>query len=159
MSGTEANAVGDTPEHPDRRHRGYWVIGALFVLSTFMAVFLAWRYRTSEKHLMDATDHFVELGATASVEECLVDVLDWHDGCEAMAGLCDESVSRLMGACLSAQDRQSYCETVDGETADRRFGAQDCRNRDLNRGGRAACGSAYEAIHVHCSQRQEEGTL
>lgn len=144
-----------------RRHAGYKVLAGILALSAAMAVFLAFQLRSSEHHLGDAQIEFEGYGETADIPGCLDHTLEWYGECAAMAGLCQQSVSRMMGACLAAQDRTTYCESVDGIMDHASFGNDDCRSdeRGLDRHMRGACGDAYLAIREFCHRtggRQDE---
>jgi hypothetical protein len=157
VSETDDTRGAEAGDGRDRRHAGYKVIAIVLALSTAMAVFLAFRLRQSDHHLSDTQHRMEEAGASLDVPGCLDLVLDWYGECEAMAGLCQQSVSRMMGACLAAQDRTEYCDSVEGQTTTTAFGNDDCRSeeRGLERRMRTACAASYRAIHVHCSPSPE----
>lgn len=157
MTEREEPGTSEVVEAKRTRHAGYKVIAIILAISTAMAVFLAFRLRQSDHHLSDTQHRMEEAGASLDVAGCLDLVLDWYGECEAMAGLCQQSVSRMMGACLAAQDRTDYCDSVAGQTTTTAFGNDDCRSeeRGLERRMRSACAASYRAIHVHCSPAHE----
>jgi hypothetical protein len=138
----------DFASQPDRWGRR--ILISVIVLSLMLAIHLANIYGKSAEHLSQVTDEIATRGEELSTAECLDEVLGWLTRCEAISSLCDQSVSRMMGICLSAQNRITYCEGLGPESGDTGFGNDDCRGRELNRAGKRACGAAYRAIHVHC---------
>ncbi|MCA9564292.1 MAG: hypothetical protein KC561_12425 [Myxococcales bacterium] len=142
-------------------HKGYWVIGLLFTLATAAGVLVAYQYDRSERLLIDIQTQMHEAGTHLSAEECLDETLTWFESCEAMSGLCQGSVTRVMGVCLAAQERPQYCASLPDNTAHRSFGYADCQSRDTNdsRQFRRACGAAYQAIHHYCSSANDDSEL
>lgn len=147
-----------TPGLGRAHHRGYWVVAALLTGSLCLGVFIAWRYRVSDHHLADAQARMAARGGELTAEGCVDEVIDWFSHCEAMAGLCEQSVARMMGRCLDAGDRRAFCESIEGGSADTGFGFHECETRHLSRDRTNACSSAYQAIFVHCDRiAAEEG--
>lgn len=139
------------PSDTSRRHHAYLVVGIVLALSTVMAIVVAFRLRQSERHLTEVQREMTEAGAELDVVGCVDAVVEWFDDCEAMSGLCDQSIMRMMGACLSGRDRAAYCADV-GDTATTHFGNDECRERELSRHDRKACALSYRAIDAHCQQ-------
>ncbi len=142
--------------HSRTGHWGYRIIGLLMLGSLFMGGIIAWRYRQSESHLWETQAAMLEAGEQLDPVGCVDEVIDWFQNCEAMAGLCDQSIVRMMGACMAAQDRHQYCEDLDVSTASTHFGNEACRERELGRHHRKACALSYRAIDAHCSGLNED---
>ena len=140
--------ASDFASQPDRW--GKRILISVILFSIILAVYLANIYGKSAEHLAQVTDEMSIRGEELSISGCLDEVLDWLTQCEAISSLCDQSVSRMMGICLSAQNRGAYCDELGPESGDTGFGNDDCRGREMNRAGMRACGAAYRAIHVHC---------
>jgi len=143
----------ETPKATRPDHKGYKVVALLLGLSIVFGATIAWRLRTSESHLTGAVADMETRGVELDVAGCLDATIEWYSGCEAMAGLCDQSIARVMGACLSGGDHSEYCEGVRRQSYTTRFGNDDCRSeeRGLDRHLRRACAASYRAIHVHCA--------
>ena len=138
------------------RHAGYWVLAVLFAVSVFLGIFAYAQFDRSEKHLTDQLLEFRALGETADVNECMDAVMNWVPQCSAMLSLCNDSVQRMMVACLIGQQRFQLCAEV--ETVRRRtsFGYAECEARGLDRRGKKACASIYRAIDKYCEELSKE---
>jgi len=76
------------------------VVSALLIASFAMGVFAFGKYKSAE-HVLTADKIWIsEKAAGLDVDGCVHEVTDWRDRCQAMKGLCDSYVTRLMNACL-----------------------------------------------------------
>ncbi|PID38410.1 MAG: hypothetical protein CSB49_05740 [Proteobacteria bacterium] len=142
-----------------KRSRGLWlVLIAVFGVSTVLGVMAFARYRTSEKYIKAALATMKLRGQTLKVEQCVDEILAWRKRCEAMAGLCQAAVSRLMGVCFRAADRSTYCRGLKVSTSDTRFGFNACKARGVKRHAKKACAGMYRVIDSHCHALRKPGS-
>jgi hypothetical protein len=142
-----------SPKTPKKntKNRGLWlVLTAVFAISVVLGVMAFARYRSSEKYIKAALAEMEVRGKKLPVEGCVDDILVWRTRCEAMAGLCQAAVSRLMGVCFRATDRRAYCQQLKVSTTDTRFGFKECKARGVKRHAKKACGGMYRVIDSHC---------
>lgn len=134
----------------------------MLTLATILGVVAYWRYTVSERHLHTVFDELRAKGASLDVEECVTEVLAWHNtGCEAMQSLCDHSVPMALEHCLSAQDRAGYCDALQIDESSGKWTYDMCKKRGVSpdHGARRrqmkACGNAYGAIESFCAYDQK----
>lgn len=122
----------------------------IFVLSSALGVMAFRRYRSSERYIDRSMGELEGKAKALDVEGCVDWILDWHKRCEAMAGLCQAAVTRLMGICLRAQDRRAYCQGLHRSTTSTDFGYAECKARGVKRHRKKACAGLYRVIDSHC---------
>ena len=112
------------------------------------------RYFQSEDHIGQTLDHMVEAGKTATVEQCVDEVLEWRPQCTALAGLCDGSIDRVMSACLAGQDRKAECLALRDEIGHTGLGVDECRARGIERrkGQDKECAKSYNQLSAYCRE-------
>ena len=141
---------------------GTWVIGLLLLGSVLIGVVSYIQFMRSEELLHKDFGQMRTRGAQLAVEQCVDEVLTWHQTCGAMGVLCDKSVGRMMEMCLDGRDRSSYCATVDLTDAQTSgYGYLECKDRGMHEGQqrrrkKKVCGTAYRAVAYHCEQIQKK---
>lgn len=141
----------DSTPSSKKRSRGLWIVlFVVFGVSTVLGVMAFARYRSSEKYIKSALAEMERRGKKLPVEGCVDEILAWRKRCEAMAGLCQAAVSRLMGVCFRATDRSAYCRGLAVSTTDTRFGFKECKARGVKRHAKKACAGMYRVIDSHC---------
>jgi hypothetical protein len=138
------------------KHSGYKVLAGLFFLSTAMGIFAYAQFDRSEKHLTERLLEFRALGESATEQQCIDAVMEWVPQCSAMKSLCDDSVQRMMVACLIGQKRIEMCNEVEPIRRKTSFGYHECAARGLDRSGKKACASVYRAIDKYCEELSKE---
>ena len=134
--------------NPKRGSRSLWIVLlVVFVFSSVLGVMAFQRYRASEKYIKRSMGELEAKGKALSVEGCVDWVLAWHKRCEAMAGLCQAAVTRLMGVCLRAQPRQAYCGGLKRSTTATDFGYDECKARGVKRHAKKACAGRGELFN------------
>ncbi len=131
-----------------------WVVGGLGVGSVAIGIFLYSQYARSERVLMRDLDTIRDQGRALTPEGCIDAVLGWWKGCEAMSGLCDMSVPRMMMTCLQAADRSAYCSAHPSDTTAATFGKQQCKDKGFTstKQQRATCAFCYRSVDYHCKE-------
>ncbi len=133
----------------------------LIVLAAF--VVLIWvvmgygstaKYFESEDHIGLTLAHMQEAGATATVEQCVDEVLEWRPNCMALVGLCDASIDRVMSACLAGQDRTEECLGLRDKIGHTGMGVKECRERGIERreGQDKECAGSYGQLSAYCKE-------
>jgi hypothetical protein len=142
------------PEEPTRSHHaGYKVVTIILLVSLAIGVTAYYRFVQSEKHLTSTLAHFLEIGPQKSALGCVEDVVEWSKNCSAMLSLCEDSVQRMMGACLQGRSREDECAAVESVRRKTSFGYDDCSARGLDRVRKRACADAYRAFDKYCEDR------
>jgi hypothetical protein len=131
-------------------HKGWWVLGGVAILSLLMAALTSFAYRKTDIHLMSTYERIAALGANATAEQCIDDVIQWIPRCDGMKALCEGAVPRVMEACLKASDRTAECQAIINRPADAHFGFHECAARGLSRSLNKVCGNSYKALDLHC---------
>ncbi len=128
------------------------LLGTMVVLWVVMGVAGTSNYFDSEDHIGLTQQALYKDGATATIEQCVDKVLDWHPECSALTGLCDASVERVMGACLAGQDRTEECRMLAERLGDTGLGVEECRDRGIERrkGQDRECAKSYGSVGAHC---------
>jgi|GEM_PF-4857716 len=128
------------------------LMGTMVLLWVVMGVAGTSNYFDSEDHISATLESMYELGATATVEQCVDKVLEWHPNCSALTGLCDASVDRVMGACLAGQDRKAECRVIAEQLGGTGLGVAECRARGIERrkGQDRECSKSYSSVGNHC---------
>ncbi len=118
------------------------LLGTLVVLWLVMGIAGTANYFASEDHIGLTQRAMYETGATATIEQCVDEVLEWHPRCSALSGLCDASVDRVMDECHALAARL-------GDTG---LGVEECRGRGIERrkGQDRECSKSYGAVGAHC---------
>jgi hypothetical protein len=93
------------------------------------------------------------VGPGASPTQCLEMTMNLFHGCEAMASLCQATVPRWMGLCLSRINTALYCEEVRQESQTAHFGFQTCKDLGYTRASKKACADSFRAIERHCREK------
>ena len=136
-----------------RRSTGLAVLlGTLAVLWVVLGVAGTANYFDSEDHIGETVLAMEAAGRTATIDECVTEVLDWHPECEALTGLCDASVVRVMSACLQGQDRTEECQALGQRLDNTALGVAECRARGIERrkGADRECAKSYSAVGQLC---------
>lgn len=138
----------------ERRSSGLWLVLALFVLSAGLGVTAFWRYTRSDRFIQRSLAQVQERGPALSAEGCVDEVLAWSRRCEAMKGLCQGAIPRLVETCLAGADRRAYCASLGETHRSTRFGVKQCeaRVRRGDREGKKVCGLGYRAISAYCER-------
>lgn len=147
MTTTPTNSA---PTSQPRRHKGWWVLGAVAVFSVLMSGITAVAYRQTDVHLVEMYTYFKTLGAEASAEQCIDEVIKWVPKCNGMKALCEGAVPRVMDSCLAGKSRVPECEALKNRPADAHFGFKECEVRQLTRSLNKVCGNSYKTLDLHC---------
>lgn len=139
-----------TENSVSKKHKGWWVLGAIAVLSLLMAGITSVAYRQTEVHLVKMYREFSELGTTAASEQCIDRIIAWVPRCDGMKALCEGAVPRVMESCLAGQNRAQECAALSKRPADAHFGFKECEARNLSRSLNKVCGNSYKALDLHC---------
>lgn len=142
--------VSDKEVTTNKKHKGWWVLGTVAALSLLMAALTSYTYRQTDVHLVSTYERVAALGANATAEQCIDDVVQWIPKCAGMKALCEGAVPRVMEACLKARDRSEECQALTNRPADAHFGFKECAARGLNRSLNKVCGNSYKALDLHC---------
>ena len=134
------------------KHKGWWVLGILGVLSVLMAGLTSVTYRQTDVHLVKMYTYFREFGAQSNAEQCINEIIQWLPKCEGMKALCEGAVPRVMESCLAGQNRASECAALADRPADAHFGFKECEVRKLSRSLNKVCGNSYKALDLHCRE-------
>ena len=159
---TNQPAEAQTTLVEKQRRGGTWVIGALLLGSVLIGVISYVQFMRSETLLHKDFEAMRGRGAELAVEQCVDEVLVWHQTCGAMGVLCDKSVGRMMEMCLDGRDRSNYCTTLDLTDAHTSgYGYKECEERGMHAGKqkrkkKKVCGTAYRAVAYHCEQIQKK---
>ncbi|NUN13544.1 MAG: hypothetical protein HUU55_07900 [Myxococcales bacterium] len=135
------------------KQTGTWVVAALLVASTILGTIGFFRYKHAEQVLMSEMTDLRQLGTTMDVEGCADRVLDRFMHCDVMRSLCDAEVPRMMDACLGAQLRDAYCQSVAVERRSTGFGYDKCAKKGLQRREMKACAAIFRTIDKYCDRR------
>ncbi|NBO38116.1 hypothetical protein EBU99_06000 [bacterium] len=146
---TNLNSEAATTGVPSR-HKAWWVLGGLTILSVLMGGLTSLTYRQTELHLVKMYNYFDNIGRTASAEKCVDEVVAWLPRCDGMKALCEGAVPRMMDKCLAAQNRASECSALSGRPADAHYGFHECEARKLPRFLNKVCGNSYKSLDLHC---------
>lgn len=144
-----------TDESGAGRFSGLIVLAAFVVLTwVVMGYGSTAKYFESEDHISVTLEHMVEAGSSATVEECVDEVLEWRPMCTALVGLCDSSIDRVMSACLSGQDRTNECLELRDDIGRTGLGVQQCRERGIERrkGQDKECAKSYGQVSAYCKE-------
>lgn len=139
-----------SPTTGNNKHKAWWVLGSLAVLSLLMAGLTSVTYRQTEVHLVKMYKYFGDLGSTATSERCIDEVIQWIPRCDGMKALCEGAVPRVMESCLAGQNRAQECAALSKRAADAHFGFKECEARSLSRSLNKVCGNSYKALDLHC---------
>jgi hypothetical protein len=165
-----------TPNHgPDggrAKHAGYWVVGAIFALSTLLGTWFAVLLMNSEQHLWESQLQAQQAGPTVDAEGCVTFAMEWRKGCTAIESLCDSTIDPIVESCMEGGDRTAWCAEAAGHSGTTAFDFARCEargvpwkkpakgfwDRALFGGGRTtadrkACASAYRAAADWCEGR------
>ncbi len=145
----------NTDESGERRSSGLIVMAAFVVLIWVVMGFGSTaRYFESEDHIGATLARVHEAGATATVEQCVDEVLEWRPTCTALAGLCDGSIDRVMSACLAGQDRTNECLAMRDDIGHTGLGVEQCRDRGIERrkGQDKECAKSYGQVSAYCKE-------
>ena len=132
------------------KHKAWWVLGALAVLSILMAGLTTITYRQTDVHLVQMYTYFKDFGSKGTAESCIDEVIQWVPKCDGMKALCEGAVPRIMDSCLAGQNRASECAALANRPADAHFGFKECEVRKLSRSLHKVCGNSYKALDLHC---------
>ncbi|MEY2987099.1 MAG: hypothetical protein RJB13_620 [Pseudomonadota bacterium] len=132
------------------RHKGWWVLSGVAILSFLMAGLTSYTYRQTDVHLAETYERVSALGANATAEQCIDDMVQWIPKCDGMKALCEGAVPRVMASCLKARDRSAECQALINRPADAHFGFKECAARGLSRSLNKVCGNSYKALDLHC---------
>ena len=126
-------------------------VGLMWVV---MGVGSTAKYFQSEDHIGKTLAHMVEAGKTATIEECVDEVLAWRPQCTALVGLCDGSIDRVMSACLAGQDRTNECLALREDIGHTGLGVEECRARGIERrkGQDKECAKSYGQVSAYCRE-------
>ncbi len=148
-----SEATENTDDVASRRSKGLLVLMTFLVVSwVVLGIAGTSNYFDSEDHIGKTQQRLYDAGATASIDECVDLVLEWHPACTALTGLCDASVDRVMGACLAGQDRTAECRDIAARIGDTELGVAECRARGIERrkGQDRECSKSFGAVGHHC---------
>lgn len=137
-----------------RKNRAWLVVAILFGLSVAIGVVAYWRFIVSDRYLRDDLRRLADQGKQLTVEGCVDATLAWGRSCKAMKSLCDATTPEMMGKCLAARNRESYCRRLGTTGHDTRFGFKECKARGVDRKSKKTCAIAYRAIADHCDRLQ-----
>jgi hypothetical protein len=137
-------------ESKTKKHKAWWVLGGVAVLSLLMAGLTSYTYRQTDVHLVRTYERVAILGQTATAAQCIDDVIQWIPRCDGMKALCEGAVPRVMEVCLKARDRSAECREIIDRPDVAQFGFKDCAARGLNRAMNKVCGNSYKALDLHC---------
>jgi hypothetical protein len=137
---------------PDRALR--YVLATILLIALAGGGVVTYRLLHAKSYFRFHTERLLEFGQTASIPDCVGAVLDWRRNCEAMVGLCDQSVSRLMGACLAGQSREAACASYGDTVGSTTFGYADCKPRIASRSDKKACAGAWRAVAFVCKEKK-----
>lgn len=140
----------NTQTSSNPRHKAWWVLGSLAVLSVLMAGLTSVTYRQTDLHLVKMYTYFSEFGSRSTAEQCINEVIQWLPKCDGMKALCEGAVPRVMDSCLAGQNRASECAELANRPADAHFGFKECEVRKLSRSLNKVCGNSYKALDLHC---------
>lgn len=146
-----SDSAHPTPQTPkNNKHKAWWVLGTLGVLSVLMAGLTSVTYRQTDLHLVKMYTYFKDFGSTSTAEQCIDEIIQWLPKCEGMKALCEGAVPRVMDSCLAGQSRSSECSALVNRPADAHFGFKECEVRKLTRSLNKVCGNSYKALDLHC---------
>lgn len=135
-----------------RKNRAWLVVSVLFALSVVIGVVAYWRFIASDRYLRADLKRLAAQGKQLTVEGCVDATLAWGRSCKAMKSLCDATAPEMMGKCLAARDRSSYCRRLGTTGHDTHFGFKECKARGVDRKSKKTCATAYRAIATHCDR-------
>jgi|GEM_PF-4673466 len=154
------------------KHAGYWVVGAIFALSTVLGTWFAVLLMNSEQHLWESQLQAQQAGVELDAEGCVGWAMEWRQGCTAIESLCDSTIDPIVESCMQGADRSGWCGEVKGHSGSTSFDFARCEargvpwkkpakgfwDRALFGGGRTtsarkACASAYRAAADWCEGR------
>lgn len=135
-------------------HAGYKVVTIILLVSIAIGVTAYYRFVKSEKHLTSTFEHFLAVGSEKTAFDCVDEVVEWSKRCSAMLSLCEDSVQRMMTACLQGKSRSEACAAVEPERRKTSFGYDDCAKKGLDRVRKRACADAYRAFDKFCDDRE-----
>jgi hypothetical protein len=148
-------------EVAERSAHGAWlVLGATFLMSTALGVFLFAQYSATLSYvkstLEEPTTAFPWDSSAFEPEECIDYAMGWAADCDGIKSMCDMYVDQVMNRCLLSTDRAEYCEALGDRGMTTEFGAQECFARGTQRNVDAeACSLAYRHIDSFCSAQRE----
>jgi hypothetical protein len=137
------------------------VLTLLFSLASVLGVLAYRNYVLTERHFREVIAHMDEVGADASVEECVTEVLQWYRSCEGIVELCSHAVPKMMTHCLKAQDRDAYCDGLDLASAKAQWVYEKCADHDGEdqcagkHKRKCACANAFRAVDSFCRYDQQ----
>ncbi len=143
----------------ETRSSGLWVILALFAMASVLGAIAFWRYTRSDRFIQRSLAQVQKRGPALTAEGCVDEVLAWSRHCQAMKGLCQGAIPRLMETCQAGADRRAYCASLGDEHRSTRFGVKQCEAK-VQRGdreGKKVCGLGYRSIAAHCERARKGG--
>lgn len=151
--GAEKNAPTELNEEVlAQRTRVAWkVISVVLALSCVLAVFAYARIKHSASFIDKSLKQYGQLGKKKSMMQCAEDMLPWSKRCEALQVLCDDAISKVVGACLKAQPRRAACKALNMRHMRAKFSFFHCKDKKLKgRRDKKVCAKAYGAVWAFC---------
>ncbi|MCA9513787.1 MAG: hypothetical protein KC635_02490 [Myxococcales bacterium] len=156
--------MSSDPQHSvDKRGRNAWiVIGGLFAIGTFLAVFVVFpNLKSSAMTIQTKIVSLDEAGKGMTAEECVKDVVGWYASCDAMPSMCLQEVPKAVAHCLKAKDRAAECAPYEKvEVADARWTFERCESIGYGKDTkdsdtRKACTASWRALEQFCKTHQK----
>ena len=97
-----------------------------------------------------------------SVEDCVTYTVNWAMECPGIQSWCQAEVPVVVDRCLASQDRQPFCDGLEGEWMSTRFGFHECNDlresvegKYAKRAHKKYCALSYRGVADHCKRLGE----
>jgi len=150
----------DVVDKDRQGNRGAWiVVGGLLGLAALLAIFLVYpNLKESAAAIQLKLNELDETGRGMTGEECVRDVVGWHETCDVIATMCLQEVPTAVAHCLAARDRAEECEVLLQVSRTAQWTYQQCAaigvDKTSSRETRKACTQAWDALYQFCQSGQ-----
>ncbi len=138
------------------------VIGSMLLIGTVLSVFVVFPNLKSSAGSIGQSMHAIEdKGKTLTVEECVAEVVAWHDRCAAdnMPMMCLQETPKATAHCLAAVDRTEGCAPYLADNKDAHWAFKACAELGIDKASakprRKACTAAWRALDQFCKTGQK----
>jgi hypothetical protein len=90
-------------------------------------------------------------------DDCVRYAVDWAMACPGLGTWCESEAPRVVGNCMAAQDRATYCAELGVAGGSTEFGYAQCtemraalEGQYAQRGHKKFCAAGYRAVAEHC---------
>ena len=142
----------------------WWILGAMLVLSSVMAVFSLGKLKASANEISPA---FAKINKASKnftdVRQCGERVFQWANKCKGLRFVCGSSVRQMAEACMDGiKDAAAVCKKTDMDKSSGHFSYAQCtgekhnggKKRKLTRHKKKLCANIYAAIWVYCQEKR-----